>query len=66
MTEINACQFFHYLGQWPDDYAAEGWTPARVRDDLRRRGWRGPLANNPAAFMCYLEAEGLPPSEVQP
>ena len=58
---IEAPVFYHYLGQWPDDYARPGWTPQRVRDDLRRRGWRGPLANNPAVFIDYLEAEGLHP-----
>ena len=58
---IDAPTFYHYFGQWPDDYARPGWTPQRVREDLRRRGWRGHLANNPALFIDYLEAEGLHP-----
>ena len=56
---IDAPTFYHYFEQWPDDYARGGWTPQRVRDDLAQRLWRGPLANNPALFIEYLEAEGL-------
>ena len=58
---IDAPTFYHYFEQWPDDYARGGWTPQRVRDDLAQRLWRGPLANNPALFIDYLEAEGLEP-----
>ena len=58
---IDAPTFYHYFEQWPDDYARGGWTPQRVRDDLVARRWRGPLANNPALFIEYLEAEGLEP-----
>ena len=56
---IDAPTFYHYFEQWPDDYARGGWTPQRVRDDLAQRLWRGPLANTPALFIEYLEAEGL-------
>ena len=58
---IEAPVFYHYLGQWPDDYARTGWTPQRVRDDLAQRLWLGPLANNPAVFIDYLIAQGLMP-----
>ena len=58
-SEMNAPRFYHYLGKWPDDYARAGWSPARVREDLAARRWRGPLANNPALFIDYLIAEGL-------
>ena len=59
--EIDAPTFYHYFEQWPDDYARCGWTPLRVRDDLAQRIWRGPLANTPALFIDFLEAEGLQP-----
>ena len=42
-SEMNAPRFFYYLGKWPDDYAQAGWSPARVREDLAGRRWRGPI-----------------------
>lgn len=61
-SEMHAPRFFYYLGKWPDDYARAGWSPARVREDLAARRWRGPLANNPGLFIDYLIAEGLQPT----
>ncbi len=61
-SEMSAPRFYHYLGEWPDDYARAGWSPARVREDLAARRWRGPLANNPGLFIDYLIAEGLQPT----
>ena len=58
---IDAPTFYHYFEQWPDDYARDGWTPQRVRDELAARRWRGPLANTPALFIEYLRSEGLEP-----
>ncbi len=59
-SPIAAPTFYHYLGQWPDDYAAGGWSIDRLAEDLRRRGFEHDPWASPGRLARYLEAEGLP------
>lgn len=65
-SPITAPTFFHYVGQWPDDYAAAGWSIDRLAEDLRRRGFEHNTWASPARLARYLEAEGLPMTPAAP
>ena len=65
-SPITAPTFFHYVGQWPNDYAAAGWSIDRLAEDLRRRGFEHDPWGSPARLARCLEAEGLPMTPAAP
>ena len=63
---MTASTFYHFLGQWPADYAQPGWSFDRLAEDLRRRGFAQDPWADPTRLGKYLLAEGYPMTPAAP
>jgi hypothetical protein len=58
MSIENDAMFYALVGEWPHDYAREGWSMRRIQQTLARRGsFNMSQADDVAA---YLELAGYP------